>query len=113
MEKRKCKRYNVSDFVAVPLANRLGRLINISETGIAIQLYNEDSEALPEECKTYFLTVGKGFLIEDLPLKLVRKEIMPSSPITTVAAKFDTPNTNQLGKIRKYISGLCPKLIDL
>ena len=106
VEKRKFKRYNVTDFIAAPIADRLGRLINISENGLAIRLYNDRLEPLPEECKTYFLTVDKGFLIEDLPLKLVREEVMPSSPLSTVAAKFATSDAIQLGQIKQFISGL-------
>ena len=112
-EKRKFKRYNAIDFVVVTFANKLGRLMDISENGLAVKLMDKDLESLPEKCKSSLLTTAKGFLVEDLPLKLVRKEIMSSSPISTVAAKFDTPDTNQLGKIREYISGLCPMLIDL
>ena len=89
-EKRKYKRYNVTDFVVVAFANKLGRLMDISENGVAVQLMDEDLESLPEGCKSSLLTVAKGFLIEDLPLKLVRKEVMSSSPISTVAAKLDT-----------------------
>jgi len=106
IEKRKFKRYNVTNFVVTPIANRLGRLINISENGLAIQLYDEHLETLPEKWQTYFLTVDKGFLIEDLPLKLVRKEGKPFSPISIVTAKFDTSDAIQLNQIKQYISGL-------
>lgn len=107
VEKRKLKRYNVTDFVVAAFSNRLGRLMNISENGLAVQLMDDtDLESLPEEFKTSLLIVAKGFLVEDLPLKLVRKETMPSSYLSTIAAKFDTSDTIQLGKIKEYIAGL-------
>ena len=105
-EKRKYKRYNVTDFVVAVLSNRLGRIINISENGLVVQLMDNDLESLPEKCKTFFVSKNRGFLIEDLPLILVRKKVIPSSHISTVAAKFDTSDTNQLCKIKEYISGL-------
>ena len=61
-EKRKCKRYNVTDFVVAMYSTRLGRLINISENGIAIQLIDEDLESLPDKCKTSFLYKAKPFV---------------------------------------------------
>ena len=107
-EKRKCKRYNVTDFVIAVYANRLGRLINISESGLAIQLIDADLELLPEESKASFFTATKGFLIEELPLKLVQKKIKPSSnyKLQTIGAKFNTSDAIQLCKIKQFISGL-------
>ena len=105
-EKRSCKRYNVTDFVVAVFDNRLGRIINISENGLAVQLLDDDLKSLPEKCTTFFFSKDKGFLIEDLPLKLVRKEIILSPHLSTVAAKFDTSDTNQLCRIKEYISGL-------
>ena len=107
-EKRKCKRYNVTDFVIAVYANRLGRLINISESGLAIQLIDADLESLPEESKASFFTATKGFLIEELSLKLVQKKIKPSTnyKLQTVGAKFNTSDAIQLCKIKQFISGL-------
>jgi len=106
IEKRKYKRHDVTNFVVATLPNRLGRLINISENGLAIQLYDEDIENLPQMFKTSLLTAAKGFLIEDLPLKLVRKEVKPSTSMSTVAVEIATTDTKQHDKIREYISGL-------
>ena len=89
-------------------ANRLGRLINISESGLAIQLIDADLESLPEESKASFFTATKGFLIEELSLKLVQKKIKPSTnyKLQTVGAKFNTSDAIQLCKIKQFISGL-------
>ena len=106
VEKRKYKRYNVTDFIVAMCSNKLGRVVNISENSIAIRLYGEDLTSLPEACTTSLLTVAKGFLIEGLPLKIVRKEGIPNTPIGTVAAKFNTSEVAQLGIIKQYISGL-------
>ena len=106
VEKRRCKRYDVTDFVVAVYANKLGRLINISESGLAIQLTNDDLESLPEKCKTFFVSKGRGFLVEDLPLKLVRKEVIPSSPLSTVAVKFDNLNAIKIREIKQCIWGL-------
>jgi hypothetical protein len=106
-EKRKYKRYNVTDFVVAVFGNRLGQILNISENGIAVQLLDDDFKLLPEKCRTFFISKDKGIMIEDLPLKLVRKEVVAPPFLSTVAAKFDTSDTDQLGKIKKYISGFC------
>ena len=106
VEKRKCKRHNVTDFVVAVLANRLGRIINISECGLAVQLIDNDLESVPEQCETFFLSKDRGFLIENLPLKLVRKKVMPSPYISTVAAQFDTPDAIKLREIKQLIAGL-------
>ena len=111
VEKRKCKRYNVTDIVVTVDATRLGRVINISESGLAIKLIDTDFESLPKECKTSLLTRARGFLVKELPLKLIRKEVMPSSPskkakIQTVGAKFNISDAIQLCKIKQYIFGL-------
>ena len=106
VEKRKYKRYNVTDFIVAMCSNKLGRVVNISENSIAIRLYGEDLTSLPEACTTSLLTVAKGFLIEDLPLKLVRKEIILSPHLFTVAAQFATSDIIQLDKVKQYISGL-------
>ena len=108
VEKRKCKRYNVTDIVVTVDATRLGRVINISESGLAIKLIDTDFKSLPEECKTSLLTRARGFLVKELPLKLIRKEVMPSSPsknakIQTVGAKFNISDAIQLCKIKQYI----------
>ena len=110
-EKRKCKRYNITDIVVTVHAARLGRVINISESGLAIKLIDTDFESLPEECKTSLLTRARGFLVKELPLKLIRKEVMPSLPdnsakIQTVGAKFNISDAIQLCKIKQYIFGL-------
>jgi len=111
-EKRKCKRYNVTDIIVTVHAARLGRVINISESGLAIKLIDTDFESLPEECKTSLLTRARGFLVKELPLKLIRKkEVMPflpdnSAKIQTVGAKFNISDAIQLCKIKQYIFGL-------
>lgn len=110
-EKRMCKRYNVTDFVVAVFSTRHGRVVNISESGLAIQLPDADFESLPDECKISLLSRRKGFLIEDVPLKLVRREVMPSAPINstklqTIGVKFNTSDVNQLSKIKLCIGRL-------
>lgn len=109
-EKRACKRYNLTDFVVAVFSTRLGRVVNISESGLAIQLTDSDFESLPDECKISLLSKSKGFLVEEVPLKLVRKEVMPSGPIDsiklqTIGAKFNTSDSIQLSKIKPYMLG--------
>lgn len=106
-DKRKFKRYDVADFIVVIFANnKLGHLINISENGLAVHLFNEELESLPENCNTSLLTVGKGFLVENFPLTLIRKELVHSSSINIVAAEFKSSDPAKLDKIKQYISGL-------
>ncbi|MBC8317055.1 MAG: PilZ domain-containing protein [Desulfobulbaceae bacterium] len=107
-EKRKCKRYNVPDFMVAIYDNRLGRVINISESGLAIKLIDSDFESLPEAGKTSLLTRTRGFLIEGLPLKLVRKEVLSSTPrnskkLQTIGVKFNISDAIQLCKIKQYL----------
>jgi hypothetical protein len=107
VEKRRYRRYDVKDFVVGTLSNRLGHLMNISESGLALHFYNEDIEYLiKKEFKTSLLIVGKGFWVKDLPIRLVRKEVKLNSTITIIAAEFNTHDNNQLCKIKEYISGL-------
>ena len=106
IEKRKSKRYEVRDFVLATCGPKLGHVINISEKGLAFKLMDTDVDSLPETCKTSLLTKTKGFLVEELSLKLVRKEVMSSSPTSTIAAKFETSDVIQLCKIKQYIFGL-------
>lgn len=110
-EKRTYKRYNVTDFVVAIFSTKLGRVVNISKNGLAIQVTDADFESLPDECKTSLFSKTKGFLIEDIPLKLVRREVMSSTLINytklhTIGAKFNTSDSGQLLKIKQCISGL-------
>ncbi|MBC8318939.1 MAG: PilZ domain-containing protein [Desulfobulbaceae bacterium] len=105
-EKRKHKRHNVTEFLVAVFDNRLGRIINISEKGLAVQMLDDDLKSLPEKFETFFFSKDKGFLVEDLPLKLVRKEIILSPHLFTVAAQFATSDIIQLDKVKQYISGL-------
>ncbi|MBC8317053.1 MAG: PilZ domain-containing protein [Desulfobulbaceae bacterium] len=107
-EKRACRRYDVTDFVVAVFSTRLGRVVNISRSGLAIQLTDTDFETLPDECKTSLLSRSNGFLIKDVSLKLVRREVMLSVPINsaklqTIGAKFHTSDSIQLSKIKRCL----------
>jgi len=106
LEKRKHKRYDVNDFVLAVCGTKLGQVINISEKGLAFKLMYADWESLPDNCRTSLLTKAKGFLVEELSLKLVRKEVMHTNPSGTVAAQFNTSDAIQLNNIKKFISGI-------
>ena len=106
LEKRKHQRYDVSDFILAVCGLKLGHVINISEKGLAFKVMDTDLDSLPDVCKTSLLTKTKGFLVEEVSLKLVRKEIAPRSSTSTVAAKFETADAIQLCKIKQYIFGL-------
>ena len=108
VEKRKCKRYNVPDFLVALYDNRLGRVVNISENGLAIKLFDTNLESLPESCKISLLTRTRGFLVENLPLKLVRKEDQPSAiknkkRLQTIGVTFAASDIMQLCKIKQYL----------
>jgi hypothetical protein len=110
-DKRECKRHKVTDFVVAVYADRLGRLIDISESGFSMQMLCSESATLPEEGTTSFLTKEKGFLAEKLPLKQVRKEDAPFAAVDsvmlhTVGAKFDISNPSQQFKVKRVISKL-------
>ena len=105
-ENRNHKRYNVHDFVVAVFADRIGQIINISESGLAMHLIDNDLESLPEKCKTFFVSKDRGFLTDDLFIRLVRKKIMLPPNISLVAVQFDTTDAKQLFTIREYISGL-------
>jgi hypothetical protein len=110
-EKRKSKRHNITDFVVAIYADRLGRLIDISESGFSMQLFSADSVSLPKEGTTSFLTKDRGFLVEELPLKQVRKiesqfDSIDNVKLQTVGAQFDISNPAQQFKVKRVISKL-------
>ena len=109
VEKRAFKRYSVPDFVVAVFDNRLGRVVNISKSGMAVQLTGLDFHSLPKECETSLLSKSKGFLIEDIPLTVVRKDIasfcsLSHSRLHTIGVKFNTSNSpRHLSKLLPFI----------
>ena len=58
-EKRAQIRYNVNDFVVAVFDKRIGRVINISKNGLALQLTDGSFEPIPDECITSLLSRSK------------------------------------------------------
>ena len=88
---------------------KVGRIINISEGGMAVNYISEGS--FSEENKATILCKTKSLFIKDLPIRLVHKNDKPLSPmstfkIQTVGIKFNYSNAAQHDQIKEYISGL-------
>ena len=110
LEKRKHKRYFATDDVIIVCHNHIGRVINISESGIAIK-FIDCTEDSTNEFKGDFLCNTTNPDIEKLPLELVRKEDDKLSPFggfvtKTLGFTFKKLNAIQQKQVINYISGL-------
>ncbi len=108
-DQREHKRYAAPDGAIAACHNTVCRITDISEGGMALNCIGK--EPFSEEEKPTILCRTKGFFIEDLPIRLVRKTneaLMPSSTfqIETVGVRFDYKSAAQRNQIRAYISGL-------
>ena len=108
-DRRKHKRHAVSDDAIAACNTKIGRIINISEGGMAANFFTD--EPFSEEDKATILCRTKNLLIENMPIRLVRKNDKPFSPmsgfqIQPVGVKFNYSNTAQQDQIKEYISGL-------
>jgi hypothetical protein len=108
-DRRKHKRYTVPDDAISVCNTKIGRVLNISEGGMAVNFIT--AEPFSEGNMVTIICGTKSLLIQNLPIRLVRKNDKPFSfmstfQIQTVGIKFNYSNTAQHDQIKQYISGL-------
>ncbi len=105
-DRRKLKRYTAS-YDAISTCNRkVGRIINISEGGMAVNFIFD--KPFSEETKVTILSRTKNILIEDIPVKLVHKigrqrSFTSTFQLQTVGIRFNYLNGAQQEQIKEYI----------
>lgn len=108
-DKRKHRRYPISDDTVILCSATIGSVIDISEGGLAIKYFKPKS--LSEEANALVFSGEKDFLVSELPLKIVRREEVQFSPLTnvhtqTVGVEFNNPDASQKDQIRQFIAAL-------
>lgn len=108
-DKRKHKRYPISDDTVVLCEATIGSVLDISEGGLAIKYFKPKS--LPDESTALVFSGEQDFLVSELPLKTVRREEVQFSPLAdthtqTVGVKFNNPDAKQKDQILQFIAAL-------
>lgn len=108
-DKRKHKRYPLTDDTVAICNSSIGSVLDISEGGLGIK-YLKPKE-LPEEGNALVFSGERDFLVSELPIKIVRKEELEISPLSdahtqTVGVKFNNPDSNQYKQIQQFVSTL-------
>lgn len=108
-DKRKHKRYAISDDTVVLCNATIGSVIDISEGGLAIKYFKP--KGLSEEANALVFSGEKDFLVSELPLKMVRSGEVEFSSLTnvhtqTVGVKFNNPDAIQKDQIRQFIAAI-------
>ncbi len=109
-ERRRHERFLATDDAIAVYNKKIGRIVDISEGGMAVNFISHD-EPFSEEGKAIVLCRAKELLIENLQLKVVRKNETPFSQrsrfqIRTVGVEFTYPYAGQRDLIHQYILGL-------
>ena len=111
MEHRKHKRYAVTDDAIAATSTKIGRIINISEGGMAVNWICD--EPLSGDNKVTILCRTEDLFIKDLPIRMIRNDnkFMPVSTfqIQSMGVKFNFSNTDQHNQVKQYISRLAGK----
>ena len=110
IERRKHKRYAGAEDAIVRFSSRIGRIINISEGGMAIHLI-DILESLPDELEATIFCSTTNTKIKGLALKIVRENetIFPKFAgfaTRIIGVTFTNPNAIQQEQIRQHISRL-------
>jgi hypothetical protein len=112
VEQRKHKRYAPSDDAVTVFDTKVGRVINISEGGMAVKwigdVYSSGDNTIT------FLCSSKELLIADLPVRFlsVRNEqasLMGTINLQSTRLRFNFADSTQHNQIKKYISWLASK----
>jgi hypothetical protein len=105
-EKRQYPRYSVTADSLVLWHKCAGRVLDISEGGMAIDII-ESPESLPEKWETIFHCPTTDTRIDGLRLQLVRQESAKTSDFgiitQTVGAKYNNPTGVQRAQIRQHL----------
>ncbi len=110
VDRRKHERYVVKDDAIALFNKKIGRIVNISEGGMAVNFLSHDKPFSERGATTIFCRM-KALLIEDLQMKVVRTTHKPFSPnsrvkIRTIGVEFDYSMESEHEKIMRYITGM-------
>ncbi len=105
-DRRKHKRQAVPNDAIAVCNEKVCRILNISEGGMAVNCINE--KPFSEEEKATILCGTKNLFIKDLPVGLVQTTSQPPSTISpiqvqTVRVKFNYLNGAHNDQIKQYI----------
>jgi c-di-GMP-binding flagellar brake protein YcgR len=107
-EHRKYKRYAQPDDAVAVCNTKIGRVINISEGGMAVNWLGDTS--FPDDGIVTILSNSKDILINDLPARFISARNEQSSnraiKMTRTGVSFNFANTKQHRQIKEYIAGL-------
>ncbi len=105
-DRRKHKRYTVPDDAISTCNRKVGRIINISEGGMAVNFIFD--EPFSEENNVSILSRTDNLFIKDIPVKLVHKmdgqhSFTGTFQLQTVGARFNYLDGAQQEQIKEYI----------
>ena len=107
-EQRKYKRYAQPDDAVAVCNTKIGRVISISEGGMAVNWLGDTS--FPDEGTVTILSNSKDILINDLPVRFLSARNEQSSnkaiKMKRTVVSFNFANTKQHRQIKEYIAGL-------
>jgi hypothetical protein len=107
-EQRKYKRYAQPDDAVVVCHTKIGRVINISEGGMAVNWLGDTS--FRDDATVTILSNSKDLLINDLPVRFLsaRNETSSNRAIKRqrTGISFNFANPKQHRQIKEYIAGL-------
>jgi hypothetical protein len=113
-EQRKYKRYAQPDDAVVVCHTKIGRIINISEGGMAVNWLGDTS--FPDDATVTILSNSKDILINDLPVRFLSARKEPSSnraiKMKRTGISFNLANPKQHRQIKDYIAGLARSLSE-
>ncbi len=109
VEQRKHKRYAPPDDAVAVCNTKIGRIINISEGGMAVNWIGDTS--FSGDGMVTFLSSSKDVLINDLPVRFlsVRNEqasSMNAIKVQCIGVSFNYADTAQHDHVKEYIDGL-------
>jgi len=109
LDHRKHKRYAVTDDAIAASNRKIGRIINISEGGMAVNWISVE----PFLCdnKVTILCRTENLFIKDLLIRMVRNNnkpfgFMSTFQIRSMGVEFNYSNTEQHNQVKQYISRL-------
>ncbi len=108
-DRREHKRYAVPDDAVSMCNGKVGRIINISDGGMAVNFILD--EPFSEESEATILCRTNNLYIKDSAIEIVRKSDRPFASmgtfrIQTIGVKFNFSNIAQRDQIKEYVSRL-------
>jgi hypothetical protein len=111
-EQRKYKRYTQPDDAVAVCNTKIGRVINISEGGMAVNWLGDTS--FPDTGTVTILSNSKALFINDLPARFLSARNEQSSnraiKMKRTGVSFNFANPKQHRQIKEYIAGLASNI---